>query len=288
MPMKSVYVDIARVRRLTNEQKCMIAHVELEEYKNTIIKTRNELESKILMYMSILETLNLDLKDIERRKWLLNNVMRNGYNSYLGTYTAEALMRNHKRNMVKMSAEIENVNMKSSILAEERRKLRKLLKNKSGKSYSLQEVEIEEDKILCSKALESIAGLNQKIFKLKSLAIKAQKACNACKLKLSIEFEEKDRLLRETKQRIDFSALLKTTMNKVRKKLNDEMKVLEESISAAAVYRVPSVSDFIESVLENKVLDKKRKIQNQKLSLAKIRLNEHKRLWAKLKYEDAV
>ncbi|CAH8618847.1 unnamed protein product [Heterobilharzia americana] len=252
MPMKSVYVDIARVRRLTNEQKCMIAHVELEEYKNTIIKTRNELESKILMYMSILETLNLDLKDIERRKWLLNNVMRNGYNSYLGTYTAEALMRNHKRNMVKMSAEIENVNMKSSILAEERRKLRKLLKNKSGKSYSLQEVEIEEDKILCSKALESIAGLNQKIFKLKSLAIKAQKACNACK------------------------------------KLNDEMKVLEESISAAAVYRVPSVSDFIESVLENKVLDKKRKIQNQKLSLAKIRLNEHKRLWAKLKYEDAV
>nr|CAH8871562.1 unnamed protein product [Trichobilharzia regenti] len=269
IPQKSLYADTTRFRRLTTKQKCLIAHVELEEFKNTINRAKDQLESELLQYTSVLETFNLDLKDIESRRCALKTVMRKGYCLRLGTYTAEALIQNHEKNMINMSAEIENLKMKSIILTQERRKLKALLRTRSGKSNALQEVEIQEGKILCNEALEKIAELNQKIYKLKSLAIKAQKACNACKLQLSASTEKGDRLAKETKQRIDLCALLKTTKKEAHKKVNDEMNMHAEVLNAAEIYRVPTVSDFIDSVLERKILDRKIKMQNRKLSLAK-------------------
>ncbi|CAH8870705.1 unnamed protein product [Trichobilharzia szidati] len=88
-------------------------------------------------------------------------------------------------------------------------------------------------------------------------------------LQLSVSTEKGDRLTKETKQRIDLCALLKTTKKEVHKKVNDEMNMHAEVLNAAEIYRVPTVSDFIDSVLERKMLDRKIKMQNRKMSLAK-------------------
>ncbi|BHF74680.1 hypothetical protein SprV_0501776700 [Sparganum proliferum] len=270
-----------RTLKLTAEQKCTIAQVEIEDYKQDMAALKASSEKIIDGYKAIIEEADIQLK--EAKKFIYDfekEVIKTSYQERFHAVLAERVMRFLEEHLRGRDTLVEQLRLKNSTLKIQKKKLLAQLRQKEEMGEVLHEVDFEQLKIENATFLASIDAKNHELLRLKLTAGRTLQVVNAYRRKLSTVLQEAKVLRSEIQTRRDLMERTKAEIESSRKEKEQVEAATANLKQLIGDYRVPAAFAYVDCVRDMRTLRRKEKIHERKVAIAKITLQRHRKLWA--------
>ncbi|VDN08797.1 unnamed protein product [Dibothriocephalus latus] len=224
-----------RTLKLTAEQKCTIAQVEIEDYKQDMAALKASSEKIIDGYKAIIEEADIQLKEAKKFTYdFEKEVIKASYQERFHAVLAERVMRFLEEHIRGRDTLVEQLRLKNSTLKIQKKKLMAQLRQKEEMGEVLHEVDFEQLKIENSIFLASIDAKNHELLRLKLTAGRTLQVVNAYREKEQVE----------------------AATAKLKQLIGD--------------YRVPAAFAYVDCVRNMRTLRRKEKIHERKVAIAKV------------------
>ncbi|KAG5443528.1 hypothetical protein CSKR_101089 [Clonorchis sinensis] len=272
-----------KVLRLSAERKCRIAKEEQLEFQKYFRCLREKSEALIDETRASLEKLGLLYADISKqRKAFDKNVTVLVDNFAQRQVAVRAFVWFHRCYMKRMDICLQNMTLENRSLAELRAKLLRHLDGRSQRN-TVTAIDVSEMKIRWQAALQEFKRLHLQCIQAKSIFSKCTRKLDTemCKLKrvVGASTEISDRVNRRVR-----------TTNKLIARMDDyqdDMHLDDRQIrrlkNRMALSNVPKLDDFVVSMKENEKVHRQLATENRKMRLAKLHLQQHAKLWRRIK-----
>ncbi|PAA46422.1 hypothetical protein BOX15_Mlig026563g1 [Macrostomum lignano] len=272
-----------RTLRLTAEQKCDIAQREIEELREELKRMEGDCEKIIDKKLAMIE--ETQVRAIEIKKFeheFHRDVIVGGVSKRTGKVECEKFERHHRDLIGKRHALINKLVLKNQALKVSLRKLKSQLRQKEEMGDVLSKVDFDQLKIENSQYMDKIDEKNQELLKLKLMAGRTLQVLNQHKKKLAFLNKELDRIKADIQQRNDLLRRVDaeaTIAEEERLKAEVINRRLREQLSD---YKVPEVLEYVNCMADLYELQKKERIWDRKVDIAKMAVDRHQRIWKQI------
>ncbi|KAF5403227.1 hypothetical protein PHET_03239 [Paragonimus heterotremus] len=233
-----------RSLKLTLEQKCHVAQIESDAYKQEIAATERQANKVLDDYRAKIEELNIRFEENKRSVVDFRKiVVKEGYNDWIKSVCSEKFVRFSEETLCQRDTTIDKLRLKNNALNGQLKKLRGHLRQKEELGDVLHAVDFEQLKIDNTKCLAQIDDKNRVIQKLKLAAGRTQQVLNSLK------------------------------------EHAHENLINKNFYEQKSSYTVPSVLDFVRMKNEEREMARQESIYNRRLKIAEMALARHKKVW---------
>lgn len=273
-----------RTTLLSAEQKCDIAHREIEEYHEEIEKLREDSEKILDTYKAIMEEADIRSTEIKKAFYEFErDVVKGAVNARTGKVIAEKFQRYFDDKLRSKDTLIEKLRLKNSTLKVQKKKLILQLKQKEEMGEVLHEVDFNQLKIENQQYIEKIDERNQDLLRLKLMAGNTLQVLNLYKKKLAALTQESEQLKGEIISREELLVKIDGETNHAEEERVKAQQINKKLRAQLAEFKVPQVMDYVQEKAGVYELQKKVKSWERKVEIADMALKTHRKTWQQLR-----
>ncbi|XP_046889176.1 coiled-coil domain-containing protein 113 isoform X1 [Hypomesus transpacificus] len=308
--------------QLTPEQKCDIAHRELDETREDLEKLKESTERVLHNYKATLEEADIRLVELKKASYEFDRDVAKVLKEKRGVIVAaEKIVRYMEDRMRAKDTLMEKLRLRSAALQVQKRKLQLQLRQKEEMGEALLEVDFKQLKIENSQYLERIDERNADLLRLKLQAGNTLQVLNSYKKKLQIMTCEsmllssditsrKDMLVKIEEEALQAEEVTHThTHTHIPRSMEDwfhkehiyhtsgvehvPIRKLQERLKAETLnrklrgqladYRVPHVLQYITAKDSHSQLEQSVRTWERKVEISEMALKTHTKAWNKVR-----
>ncbi|XP_062923455.1 coiled-coil domain-containing protein 113 [Mobula hypostoma] len=285
---RSRTATIERLLNLTAEQKCNMAHRELEETKEMLAKLRQDSNRTIQNLQATLEEAECALTEIKKVVYEFeHDIATFSQGKKESTIITETLFKYFEDKIHAKEMLIDKLQLKNHAWKMLKAKMHQQLRLKEEAGEMLREVDFHQLKIENTQFLRQIEQYNQDLLQLKVTTGKTQIVLNSYKRKLQKMLAETKQLISEIKSRHELLQKIELETTEVEEDKAKAERLNRKFRNDISNYKVPDIPEYVQETWNHFDLDKKMKTWERKVDVAELSYRTYSKTWEKIKkYSD--
>ncbi|XP_062317801.1 coiled-coil domain-containing protein 113 isoform X2 [Osmerus eperlanus] len=270
--------------QLTPEQKCDIAHRELDETREDLEKLKESSERVLHNYKATLEEADIRLVELKKASYEFDRDVAKVLKEKRGVIVAaEKIVRYMEDRMRAKDTLMEKLRLRSAALQVQKRKLQLQLRQKEEMGEALLEVDFKQLKIENSQYLERIDERNADLLRLKLQAGNTLQVLNSYKKKLQIMTCESMLLSSDCASRKEMLVKIEEEALQAEEERLKAETLNRKLRGQLADYRVPHVLQYITAKDSHSQLEQSVRTWERKVEISEMALKTHTKAWNKVR-----
>eukprot|EP00051_Salpingoeca_urceolata_P001608 m.42377 g.42377 ORF g.42377 m.42377 type:complete len:400 (+) comp11539_c0_seq1:118-1317(+) len=263
---------------LTAAQKCLVAEKELEVVKADANSRTDALVTEVMHYRALLETADIRTKELAKATLdFERDIVRGAINPKTGNVVTERVVVAHQARLKDRDTVIDKLQLKTTGLKSNKRKLLQQLAQRGEVGDSLHEVDFHQLRIENDQYAERIDERAKEVLRLKTSSAKTNKQLTRCKKQLTTLALQSEQLLADVQARRQLASKIAAELGAATQEREAAQKTNTKLRKQKQAFKVPAVMDYMQEQAEAAQLKKAVANWEEKVRIAEVDLERFNR-----------